>query len=151
MEDPNLPADDQQQIRLDCLRFWDITDARQQRRQRALSAQQRDRRSREDGDAAEHDEAKAEVETEAERVGYVHFDPQWGHCHFARHPQQGLFTWPAAEQLLPQLDEQLHSFLPLEPLPSGNEQDAYRREEGEWTTQSSYSSVRLRAWLLWLY
>ena len=64
-----------------------------------------------------------------ERIGYVHYDPQWGHYHFSRHPQQGLFTLPAAEQLLPQLDEQLHSFRLLEPLPTAAEDDAYRRRE----------------------
>ena len=133
MEDPNLPADDQQQIRLDCLRYWDITDARQQHKLRLLKTQQRDRQNRDgidvkegepDGSGSEQDDNGVD-----EHVGYVHYDPQWGHYHFARHPQQGLFTLPAAEQLLPQLDEQLHGFRLLEALPSAAEDDAYRRRQ----------------------
>ena len=143
VEDPNLPADDQQKIRLDCLRYWDITDARQQHKLRLLKQQQLDKRARdgadvrEDGEADE-DTSEQEDEGADERVGYVHYDPQWGLYHFSRHPQQGLFTLPAAEHLLPQLDEQLQTFRPLEPLPSAAEDDAYRRRQ-----ESQHSSYHL--------
>jgi len=125
-------VDDQQTIRLDCLRYWDITDARQQHKQRTLAQQQRDRQQRdtaEEGEANRNGAQQQADDGENERVGYVHYDPQWGYYHFARHPQQGLFSLPAVEQLLPQLDEQLHSFRLLEPLPSAAEEDAYRRRQ----------------------
>ena len=123
VEDPNLPSDDQERIRTQCLAYWDITDQREQdkrREQRRLGAQHE---GREDGVQPGEDDDEEDLD----RVGYIHYDPAWGFFHFSRYPQQGLFSLQAAERLHADLVEQLRLSRPLEPLPTDEEKDAYQR------------------------
>ena len=124
VEDPNLPSDDQEGIRLQCLRWWEVTDQREQEARR----EQRRRRVERDGleDVAAVEQVEGE-DDEVDEVGYIHFDPSWGSLHFSRHPHQGFFSQQAADRLHADLIEQLRSVIPLEPLPTVEEREAYRK------------------------